>query len=51
MDQKEVEMHETGDSHESGAVRESDDSKADAFAAVILTSVFVAVCIFWISGQ
>lgn len=39
MDERRLEMQ-----HES-------DSKADAFAAVMLTVVFVAVSIFWISGQ
>jgi hypothetical protein len=27
------------------------DSVADAIAAVVLISVFVAVCIFWVSAQ
>lgn len=31
--------------------RETGDAKADAIAAVVLTSVFVAVCITWISSQ
>lgn len=39
MNQNEIEMRDQG------------DSKADAFAAVALVSVFVAICIFWVSGQ
>ena len=35
----ELEMIETG------------DSVADAVAAIVLISVFVAACIFWVSGQ
>jgi|AntAceMinimDraft_12_1070368.scaffolds.fasta_scaffold626829_2 hypothetical protein len=31
--------------------RETGDAKADAIAAVVITSVFVAVCITWISSQ
>jgi hypothetical protein len=31
--------------------RETGDAKADAIAALILSSVFVATCIFWISSQ
>lgn len=31
--------------------QENDDSVADAIAAVVLISVFVAVCIFWVSAQ
>lgn len=30
---------------------ESGDSAADAVAAVALIAIFVATCIFWISGQ
>lgn len=30
---------------------EHGDSKADALAAVVLVAVFVATCVFWISGQ
>ena len=30
---------------------EPGDSKADAFAAVVLVVVFVATCIFWVAGQ
>jgi len=30
---------------------ESGDSIADAVAAVALIGIFVATCIFWISGQ
>lgn len=32
-------------------LEQQSDSKADAFAAIVLTAVFVAVSIFWISGQ
>lgn len=32
-------------------MQEQGDSKADAFAAVVLIAVFVATCIFWVSGQ
>lgn len=32
-------------------MREAGDSKADALAAVVLVVVFVAICLFWISGQ
>ena len=39
MNQDDVEMQEQG------------DGKADAFAAVVLTTVFVIACIFWVSGQ
>ncbi len=31
--------------------RETGDAKADALAAIVLTGVFVAVCITWISAQ
>jgi hypothetical protein len=31
--------------------KETDDSTADAIAAVILCVVFAASCILWISGQ
>ncbi len=31
--------------------RETGDAKADAIAAVIIVSVFVAVCITWIASQ
>ncbi|MFT7491586.1 MAG: hypothetical protein ACI80S_001177 [Pseudohongiellaceae bacterium] len=31
--------------------RETGDAKADAIAAVVITSVFVAACITWISSQ
>ncbi len=31
--------------------KEQDDSFADAIAAVVLISVFVAACIFWVSAQ
>jgi hypothetical protein len=31
--------------------RETGDAKADAIAAVVIISVFVAVCITWISSQ
>lgn len=39
MNQNEVEMQEQG------------DGKADALAAVVLITVFVVACIFWVSGQ
>ena len=32
-------------------VQNDGDSAADAIAAVMLTAVFVATCIFWISSQ
>jgi hypothetical protein len=31
--------------------KETGDAKADAVAAVIICSVFVTACVFWISGQ
>ncbi len=31
--------------------RETGDAKADALAAIVLTGVFVAVCIAWVSSQ
>lgn len=31
--------------------RETGDAKADAIAAVVITSVFVVACITWISSQ
>ena len=31
--------------------KEQDDSVADAIAAIVLVSVFVATCIFWVSSQ
>lgn len=31
--------------------RETGDAKADAIAVVVLTAVFVTVCITWISSQ
>ncbi|MFT6221095.1 MAG: hypothetical protein ACJA0C_000495 [Candidatus Endobugula sp.] len=31
--------------------KETGDAKADAVAAVIICTVFVTACIFWISGQ
>lgn len=30
---------------------ETQDSKADAIAAVILVVTFVATCVFWVAGQ
>lgn len=30
---------------------EPGDSRADAFAAVLLVAVFVGTCIFWVAGQ
>lgn len=32
-------------------LEERNDSVADAIAAVALITIFVAACIFWISGQ
>jgi len=32
-------------------MQEQGDSTADAIAAVALIAIFVATCIFWISGQ
>lgn len=32
-------------------MQEPGDSTADAIAAVALIAIFVATCIFWISGQ
>ncbi len=43
---KEVDM---SDNHTE--MLETGDSKADAFAAVVLVAVFVATCIFWVAGQ
>lgn len=37
--------------HDDFEMQEQGDSNADAFAAVVLISVFVAACIFWIAGQ
>lgn len=39
MNQQEFEMQHQG------------DSTADAITAVVLIAVFVATCIFWVSGQ
>lgn len=39
MEQQDFEMQQQG------------DSLADAVTAVVLVCVFVAVCMFWISGQ
>ncbi len=39
MEQNNVELQESG------------DSLVDALSAVVLVAVFVATCIFWISGQ
>lgn len=32
-------------------MQEEDDSMADAVAAIALVAIFVATCIFWVSGQ
>lgn len=32
-------------------MQESGNSTADAIAAIALIAIFVATCIFWISGQ
>lgn len=32
-------------------IQEEGDSLADAISAVVLITVFVAVCVFWISSQ
>jgi hypothetical protein len=32
-------------------MQETGDSTADAIAAVALIAIFVATCIFWVSGQ
>jgi hypothetical protein len=32
-------------------IQEEGDSVADAVSAIVLIVVFVAACIFWISGQ
>lgn len=32
-------------------IQEEGDSVADAISAVVLISVFVAACVFWISAQ
>jgi hypothetical protein len=32
-------------------LEESNDSVADAVAAVVLIAIFVAACVFWVSGQ
>ncbi len=32
-------------------MQEQGDSVADAIAAVSLVAIFVATCIFWVSGQ
>ncbi len=39
MENQELEMQQQG------------DSTADALSAIVLIAVFVATCIFWISGQ
>ncbi len=31
--------------------KDEDDGVVDSIAAVVLTLVFIAVCIFWVSGQ
>ena len=31
--------------------KETGDAKVDAIAAVVICTVFVTACIFWISGQ
>ncbi len=36
---------------EQTTVQDQADSTADAIAAVALILIFVATCIFWISGQ
>lgn len=32
-------------------LEESNDSLADAIAAIALISIFVITCVFWVSGQ
>jgi hypothetical protein len=32
-------------------IQEEGDSVADAISAIVLIVVFVAACVFWISGQ
>jgi len=32
-------------------IQENSDSVADAIAAIVLISVFVIACIFWVSAQ
>lgn len=32
-------------------IQEEGDSLADAISAIVLITVFVAACVFWVSGQ
>ncbi len=32
-------------------VRQEEDNIADSIAAVVLIVIFVATCLFWVSGQ
>ncbi len=32
-------------------VRQEEDNVADSIAAVVLIVIFVATCLFWVSGQ
>ncbi|MFT6103235.1 MAG: hypothetical protein ACJATV_001373 [Granulosicoccus sp.] len=32
-------------------IQEEGDSLADAISAIVLITVFVAVCVFWVSSQ
>ena len=37
--------------HDEIHMQEQGDSMADAVAAIALIAIFVATCIFWVSGQ
>lgn len=32
-------------------IQDQTDSRADAIAAVTLIAIFIATCVFWVSGQ
>lgn len=37
--------------HDDIQMQEQGDSMADAVAAIALIAIFVATCVFWVSGQ
>lgn len=46
MNHQELDMN-----HQELEMQHQGDSLADALAAVVLVTVFVTTCIFWVSGQ
>ena len=51
MEQESISMGDDGDKTLCVDSDHDSNSAVDAFAAVVLVVIFVATCIFWISGQ